>query len=107
MRKKSLFHKKIFCGHCLGGCKKKKHRDVVKYLCSNYENYGKCQKIIIREDKLIKAINKRYETELSDELSDEQIRDVVVKVIVKSDSLFDIHLTEGVPISYHERGIVF
>lgn len=103
MRVKSLFYSRIFCGHCLGGCKKKKHRSVVKYLCSNYENYGKCQKIIIREDKLIKAVNKRY----GKELSEEEIREVVVKVIVKSDSLFDIHLTEGVPISYHERGIVF
>lgn len=103
MRKKSLFYKKIFCYHCQSGMKKKNHRDAVKYLCSNYENYGNCQRIIIREECIVKALVRRYRRELSED----EIREVVIKIIIKSDRLFDIHLTEGVPISYHERGIVF
>lgn len=103
MRKKSLFYKKVKCFHCGGGCKKKKERGKSKYICSNYDNYGKCQRIIIDEDKLIKAINRRFRREVSED----EIKNIVSEVIIKNSQLFDIILTEGNPISYHERGIVF
>ena len=103
MRVKSLFYKKIKCGLCGANFKSKRDRCIMKYLCSNYENYGKCERILIHEDRLVKLVNKRYQKELTKE----EIREVVVEVIIRSERLFDIHLTEGRPISFHERGIVF
>lgn len=107
MRVKSLFYKKIKCGECGSNFKLKKERGVNRYLCSKYDNGKGCQRITIEEDKIVKLINKRFGRELTDEMSNEEIREVVVKIIVRSERLFDIHLTEGRPISFHERGIVF
>lgn len=106
MRTKSLFYKKIKCKICngKGGFKKKVERQKrIIYVCSNYENKKTCRRIPISEELLKSLINKRYNRELSDE----EIRNVVVEVIIKSELYFDIVLTEGKPISFHERGIVF
>lgn len=103
MRKKSLFNKKIFCGYCSKGAKRKKERGTVKYICSSYDNYGKCQRTLISEDRLKLALNRRFKKELSDE----EIREVVLEVKFRSNRLFDIILSEGRPISYYENGIVF
>lgn len=103
MRNRSLFYKKIFCAHCLGSCKSKKERGVVKYVCSKYDNFGACERHAILESKLTHAINNRYRRELSDE----EIREAVTKVVIRSVNLFDIELKEGRAISYHRNGIVF
>lgn len=103
MRKKSLFYKKIKCGLCNSPAKRKKDRQVVKYLCSNYDNYGNCQRNWITEDRLRTALNKRFKRELSDS----EIREVVIEVVFRSKSLFDISLVEDKPISYYGTGIIF
>ena len=104
MRTKSLFYKKIKCEICGGNFKLKKERGTNRYLCSNYDNGKNCtERITIEESKLVRLINKRY----GRELTEEEIREVVVEIIIRSDRLFDIHLTEGVPISFHEKGIIF
>lgn len=102
MRTKSLFYKKIRC-FCGSSFTLKKERKKLKYVCSNYHNTGNCRRIPIEQDMIVSLINKRYNRELSDE----EIRDVVVGVVIKSELYFDIILTEGKPISFHERGIVF
>lgn len=103
MRKRSLFNKKIKCGLCNFPAKKKQDRKIIKYLCSNYDNFGNCQRNWIREDKLRLALFKRFRRDLTDE----EIREVVIEVVFRSDTLFDIVLTEGKPISYYENGIIF
>ena len=105
MRKKSLFYKKIKCGinNCGSNFKLKKERGTNRYICSYYDNGKGCQRITIEEGKLVRLINKRY----GKELTEDEIREVVVEIIIRSDKLFDIHLTEGVPISFHEKGIIF
>lgn len=104
MRKKSLFNKKIKCGNCGGNFKLKKERGVNKYVCSNYDNGKDCAKrIVMEEDRIVQLVTQRYRRRLSEE----EIREVVIEVIVRSESLFDIILKEGRPISFHERGIIF
>lgn len=103
MRIKSLFYKKMKCELCGGNFKMKKERGTVKYICSSYDNYKSCQRNAVEEDRLVKLINKRY----GRELTDDEIREAVTEIIIRSDKLFDIILTDGVPISFHERGIVF
>lgn len=104
MRNKSLFYKLISCGNCGSNFKVKKERGVNRYVCSRYDNGKDCkERVTIEEERLIKLLNKRFDRELTNE----EIREVVVKIIVRSERLFDIHLTEGRPISFHERGIVF
>lgn len=105
MRVKSLFYKKIKCGECGSNFKLKKERGINRYLCSRYDNGKGCQRITIEEDRLVRLINKRNSGEVS--LTDDEIRDAVIEVIVRNELHFDIILSEGKPISFHERGIVF
>lgn len=104
MRKKSLFHKKIKCEICGSGFKIKREGKTNRYVCSGYENKSGCTKRIkIDEDLLIGLINRRYQRELSED----EIREVVVEIIVHNELHFDIILSEGIPISFHEHGIIF
>lgn len=103
MRTRPLFYRKARCGICGSSAKFKKDRNISKYICSNYENYGKCQRNWIREDRLRKAIFRRFRKEMTDS----EIRESVSEVIFRSDTLFEIILTESHPISYRERRIIF
>lgn len=103
MRKKSLFNKKIRCNLCQGYFKSKKERKIIRYICSRYDNGKGCQRITIEENLLVGLINRRYQRELTED----EIREVVVEIIIKNELHFDIVLNEGVPISFHEYGIVF
>lgn len=104
MRKKSLFYKKIECGNCGSNFKLKRTKAGTKsYICSFYDNGKGCYRNSISEEKLVDLIWNRY----GEELSEDEIRERVVKVVIKNELHFDIILTEGVPISFHEHGIVF
>lgn len=104
MRKKSLFYKLIKCNNCQSNFKSKNERGIIRYVCSNYDNKKGCpERITIEEERLVKLINRRY----GREMANEEIREVVVEVIIRSKTLFDIVLIDGKPISFHERGIVF
>jgi hypothetical protein len=103
MRIKSLFYKKILCGKCGSNFKLKREKGTKRYVCSFYDNGKGCKRNAIDETMLVSLVNKRY----GRELSEEEIREVVVEVIIKNEIHFDIILSEGVPISFHEHGIVF
>lgn len=104
MRKKSLFYKRILCGQCGSNYKSKREKSGrVIYICSNYDNYGKCKRLPILENKIVELITNRYQRELSEN----EIREEVVKIIVHNELHFDIIMAEGNPISFHERGIIF
>ncbi|WP_445683491.1 zinc ribbon domain-containing protein [Sporosarcina sp. FSL W7-1283] len=105
MRIKSLFYKKISCGNCQGNFKMKRegrHKKKV-YVCSTYDNSKKCQRNAISEAKLVELVNNRFRRELTED----EIREVVSEIVIYNKLHFDIILSEGSPISFHENGIVF
>lgn len=59
IRVQSLFSKKIKCLHCGSSFKRKKERETIRYICSNYDNFSKCIRIPIEEDFLIELIERR------------------------------------------------
>jgi hypothetical protein len=93
----------MICGQCGSNFTKRKERKTVKYICSKYHNSGECIRIPIEEKLMVDLISNRFQRELSDE----EIRDVVVEIVIKNELHFDIILSEGAPISFHEHGIVF
>lgn len=84
---KSLFYKKIVCIHCGGNFKLKRERGVRKYVCSNYDNHGKCIRIPIKEETLLSALKNRYR-EVDDE---KRLADNVEKITVEDEMFFEIH----------------
>lgn len=103
MRKKSLFYKKIKCGICGGNYKVKNEGKKKRYICSTYDNGKGCVRNAIEEEMLVGLINRRHRRELSED----EIREVVVEINIHNELHFDIVLAEGIPISFHEHGIVF
>lgn len=81
MRTKSLFNNKIKCFHCDSNFKLKKERGVNKYICTKYDNIGKCIRIPILEDFLVDLIEKRMSEVVSRELIDEHIEKIVIEDI--------------------------
>lgn len=78
-RTKSLFYKKIFCSHCLKGMKKKNERGSIKYICSSYDNFKTCKRIMVEEDYLIELIHKRFDQEVDRELIETHIESILVE----------------------------
>ncbi len=98
-----LFSKKIKCKHCGGNFKSKKERGKRKYICSRYDNYGECRRVIIEEDFLIGVINKRY----GKELSEKEIKSKVDYIEVEDKLLFTIYLTDMEPIVFSRHNIIY
>lgn len=103
MRKKSLFYKKIKCAECKSNFTMKREKGKKKYICSKHHNFSSCVRNVIEEDRIVRLLEKRFDRKLSED----EIREFVVEIIIRSELHFDIILTEGRPISFHERGIVF
>jgi hypothetical protein len=84
---KSIFSKKIFCGNCGSGMRRKNERGKIKYLCSRYSNNSnQCsRKALIEESFILDLILKRY-----GEMSTEQIRDIVDQITVRDKLEFEI-----------------
>ena len=101
---KSLFYKKIVCIHCGGHFKSKKERGVRKYICSNYDNYGKCVRIPIKEESLLNVLKNRYENESDTK----QLISIVEKIIVEDETLYEIHFNNSdVPIIFSRNFIQY
>jgi hypothetical protein len=83
--------KMIKCKHCNKNMKFKRERLIPKYICSSYDNYGKCVRTIIEEDFLISLIRRRYQKDLSEE----EIREVVNYIEVEDKLLLEIHFKDG------------
>lgn len=80
-RTPSLFSKKIKCFHCESNFKLKKERGSNKYICSNYDNHGKCIRIPIQEDFLIDLIHKRLGVPINREVVVEYVESIVIEEI--------------------------
>ncbi|MFO1442771.1 zinc ribbon domain-containing protein [Bacillus sp. Bva_UNVM-123] len=82
--------KKCRCKHCGKNMKFKKERLVHKYICSSYDNYGKCKRITIEEDFLKGLIQRRYQKEMTDQ----EIREVVDYIEIEDKLLLEIHFKD-------------
>lgn len=98
-----LFSKKIKCIHCGGNFKAKTERGKRKYICSTYDNYGKCKRIPIEEDFLKQVIKKRF----GENITDEEIKNKVERIEVEDKLLFKIYLKDDQPIIYGRKHIIF
>lgn len=89
---KALYGKLIFCGNCGSGMKRKIERGKIKYLCSRHAaNSEVCsRKALIEEEFLTSLIYKRY-----GELSNEELRSIIDRIIVKDKMEFEIEFTNG------------
>lgn len=87
-RTKSLFYKKLICSHCGSGMKKKTERKTNRYVCSSYDNFKTCKRIMVEEDYLIELIHKRFEQEVDREL----IETHVESILVEDRMLFEIFI---------------
>lgn len=85
------FSKKIKCKSCSKNMKFKRERLIPKYICSSYDNHGKCKRTIIEEEFLKNLIQRRYQKEMTEE----EIRDVVDYIEVEDKLLLEIHLKDG------------
>ncbi len=101
---KPIFSRKIKCKHCGGNFKSKKERNTRKYICSNYDNYGKCVRIPIEEDFLKELITKRFQKEMSNE----EMSEIVDEIIIEDKLLFEIHFKNSdKPIIFSEKYIQY
>lgn len=100
-----LFSRKIKCAHCNKNFKAKKERGNRVYVCSTYDNYGKCRREVIHQDELIYLLRKRYGEDF--EITKENIESTVDEIIVKDKWVFEIKLKNDKPIIFGENFIQF
>lgn len=102
---KPLFSKKIKCYHCGGNYKAKLERGKRVYICSRYDNYGKdkCVRIPIREERILRIIQRRYD----EQLKNEEVAKLVEQITVEDKYLFKIELKNDKPIIYGRNFIQF
>lgn len=99
-----LFSKKIKCLNCGKNFKSKLERNKKRvYVCSNYDNYGKCKREIIHQDFILELLDKRFEKRLSNE----EIKEVVKSIEVKNKNEFVIHLENEEPIIFSSNYIQY
>ncbi|MCM3110061.1 zinc ribbon domain-containing protein [Lederbergia lenta] len=101
---KPLFSKKIKCSHCGKNFKAKLEKGKRKYVCSSYDNYGKCVRNVIEEDWFRDLIEKRYRKE---ELTNEEIRERVDWIEFENKWKFVIHLKNDKNIIYGDNFIQY
>lgn len=89
---KSLFFKKIYCGNCGSGMRRKNERGKIKYLCSRYSNDStQCsRRALIEENFILDLIIKRY-----GEMSNDELREIVDQIVVKDKLEFEIKFANG------------
>lgn len=89
----NTFSKLCKCKFCGKNMKYKNERDIGKYICSTYDNYGKnyCKRTHVSEDFLKSLIFRRFQRELSDQ----EIREIVDYVEVEDSLLLEIHFKNG------------
>ena len=104
-RTKSLFNKKIKCLHCGSYFKKKNERSKVKYICSSYDNKGECIRIPIEEDFLVELIQKRLNKEVTREVVDEHVNEIIIEGI--NPYLLEMQLNDQESILFSRDGIRF
>lgn len=100
-----LFSKLIKCANCGKNYKGKLERGKRVYVCSNYDNYGRCKREVLHEEELTELLKRRYGEDF--ETTKENIQRVVEYIEVKNKNVFTIHLKDDEPIILSENLIQF
>lgn len=100
-----LFSRKIKCAHCNKNFKAKKERGNRVYVCSTYDNYGKCRREVMHQDELIYLLRKRYGEDF--EITKENVQKTVEKIEVEDKWTFTIYLKNDRPIIYGDDFVQF
>lgn len=100
-----LFSRKIKCAHCNRNFKAKKERGNRVYVCSTYDNYGKCRREVMHQDELIYLLRKRYGEDF--EITKENVQNTVEKIEVEDKWTFTIYLKNDRPIIYGDDFVQF
>lgn len=93
---RSLFFKKLKCFHCGGGMKAKTEKKRRVYICTNYDlRNGKCEvRTIMPEQTIIDVVNKRFNDRKKITLSDEEVSEQLIEMIIEERLLFRIKLKD-------------
>lgn len=100
-----LFSRKIKCAHCGKNFKGKLERGNRIYVCSSYDNFGKCKRIAIHEKFLLSLLTRRYRDDFVP--TKENVQSIVEGIEVESKNIFTIYLKNDEPIIFGENVIQF
>ena len=100
-----LFSGKIKCKHCGKNFKGKKERTRRVYVCSTYDNYGKCKREVVHQSDLIELLLRRYGDDF--ELTKSNIQNTVEEIVVEDSWTFKINLKNDKPIIFGDNFIQF
>lgn len=104
MSKKILFSRKVKCAHCGGNFKSKLERGKRRvYVCSKYDNFGKCERVPIEQDFVLELLERRY----GEKLELQERVEKVVRIIVEEKMKFTIELEDDAPIIFSDHYIQF
>lgn len=98
-----LFSRKIKCNHCGKNYKGKKERKRRVYICSSYDNFGKCKREVLTEEFLVDLLIRRYGEDF--EMSKENIQNTVESICVEDKLTFTINLKNDKPIIFGDNFI--
>lgn len=100
-----LFSRKIKCAHCGKNFKGKLQRKKRIYVCSQYDNFGKCKREILSETFLVELLVRRYGDDF--EITKDNIQNIVKEVIVEDKLTFTIKLKNDEPIIFGDNFIQY
>lgn len=100
-----LFSRKIKCSYCGKNYKSKKERNKRVYVCSSYDNYGKCKREVLHEDFLVELLVRRYGEEFK--TTKENVQKTVEKIEVVDKWTFTIYLNNDKPIIFGDNFVQF
>lgn len=96
-----LFSRKIKCAHCGKNFKSKMERRRRVYICSSYDNYNLCERVVIPQGLIVDLINRRSRRVLTEE----DVRGLVELIEIESANKFKIHLKDQEPIIFGDNFI--
>lgn len=75
------------------------------YVCSSYDNYGECVRVVVSEDYLLKLLVRRYGEDFV--TTKENIQSIVEGIVVEDKWKFIINLKDDRPIKFAGNHIQF
>lgn len=100
-----LFSRKIKCAHCGKNFKGKLQRKKRVYVCSQYDNFGKCRREVLSENILVELLIRRYGDNF--EITKSNIQNIVEEIIVEDKLTFTIKLKNDKPIIFGNNFIQY
>lgn len=103
-----LFSGLIKCNRCKGNYRGKKDRNIPVYICSNYNNYIKCERGTIKELALIEFTERYCEDKnLKMEYTNEYMKSIIEEINVGYDTEIEIKYKDGHVQHYKNNNIKF